>query len=66
VVFAGGMSSYFLAYKSDVGINRSSGIPPWERINPEEKQKLAVYRSKYQKIPEVEALREEIGSYTTK
>lgn len=57
-------SGYSLWQKSDVRLNRKGhASPPWEEIDPEKRQKLVTFNQKYQKIPELEALRKEIGSY---
>lgn len=56
-------SCYALYFKSDVRLNKYAESPPWERVNPEAPQKLITLNQKYQKIPELEALRKEIGSY---
>ena len=38
-------------------------LPPWERVNPEKQQKFMKIKQEYKKIPELEQLRKEIGSY---
>ncbi|XP_013794661.1 normal mucosa of esophagus-specific gene 1 protein-like [Limulus polyphemus] len=52
---------YALSQKSDVIINRKK-LPPWERVDPETPQKLFTVHQEYKKIPELEALKKEIGS----
>jgi len=60
-------SAYSLYQKSDVRLVRRGQIsPPWEEVDPEKVQKLYTINQKYQKIPELEALRKEIGSYKFK
>jgi len=57
-------SVYSLWQKSDVRLNRKGHTsPPWEEVDPEKRQKLVVFNTKYEKIPELEQLRKEIGSY---
>lgn len=55
---------YSLFQKSDVWINKkTTDIPPWEVVDPEKRSKLLTFNQKYQKIPELEQLRAEIGAY---
>lgn len=66
-----GMATAFSIYsvyqKPDVRLDRRSAIPPWEEVDPEKPQKLMDYNTgKYKKIPEIEQLRREIGSYQLK
>jgi hypothetical protein len=57
-------SIYALYQKSDVWINKkTTDIPPWEVVDPEKSAKFLTFNQKYQKIPELESLRAEIGSY---
>jgi len=57
-------SVYSLIHKSDVAVSRRQETPPWERVNIETPQKLWTMNIKYGKeSPEVQKLREEIGSY---
>lgn len=63
-VMAASYSVYSLWQKPDVRLNRKGHTsPPWEDVDPEKKQKLVVFNTKYEKIPELEQLRKEIGSY---
>jgi hypothetical protein len=57
--------TFYAAYqKSDVRLNKyKREEPPWEEVKPEERQKIITYNQKYQKIPELEKIRAEIGSY---
>ncbi|KAK3579582.1 hypothetical protein CHS0354_015351 [Potamilus streckersoni] len=56
--------SFYAAYtKPDVVINKSAEIPPFERIKPDQSVKLFQFNQKYEPIPELEALKKEIGSY---
>jgi hypothetical protein len=54
---------YALIQKSDIRLNKYAENPAYERVDPEKPQKLVTLNQKYQKIPELEALRKEIGSY---
>ncbi|GLT13010.1 hypothetical protein GCM10007928_52550 [Sulfitobacter porphyrae] len=55
---------YALVTKPDVRINKTSDLPPWERVAPTESRKFRIVnKSVYKPIPELEQLREEIGSY---
>ncbi|XP_076439257.1 normal mucosa of esophagus-specific gene 1 protein-like isoform X1 [Babylonia areolata] len=55
---------YSLATKPDVRVFKSSDLPPWERVQPTEARKLRVVNRKvYKPIPELEELKQEIGSY---
>jgi hypothetical protein len=55
---------YALYQKSDVWINKkTTDIPPWEVVDPEKSAKFLTFNQKYQKIPELEQLKAEIGSY---
>jgi len=55
---------YALATKPDVRLNKSSELPPWERVQPGEYRKMRVVNKDIYKIdPEVEKLRREIGSF---
>ncbi|KAL8562149.1 hypothetical protein ACOMHN_041984 [Nucella lapillus] len=55
---------YSLATKPDVRLVKSSELPPWERVLPTEPRKMHVVdRKMYQSNPELEQLRQEIGSY---
>jgi len=56
-------SVYAATCKNDVVINKKREIPPWERSHPERPSKLVTINQKYEKIPELEELRKEIGSY---
>jgi hypothetical protein len=57
-------SAYSLWQKPDVRLNKKGhASPPWEEVDPEQRQKLIVFNQQYQKIPELEQLRKEIGSY---
>ncbi|XP_064644876.1 normal mucosa of esophagus-specific gene 1 protein-like [Lineus longissimus] len=56
-------SVYAAVCKNDVVINKRNDIPPWERSHPEKPSKLITINQKYEKIPELEKLRKEIGSY---
>jgi hypothetical protein len=57
-------SLYSLYQKPDVMLAKSSRVvPPWEQVDPEKKQKFLTINMRYQKIPELEELRKEIGSY---
>jgi hypothetical protein len=57
-------SLYSLYQKPDVMLTKKNRItPPWEEVDPEKKQKLLTINMQYQKIPELDALRKEIGSY---
>jgi len=62
-VVAAAYSFYAMYQKPDVRLNKNAVHPPWERVNPETPQKFITLNTKYQKIPELEALRKEIGSY---
>ncbi|XP_076439258.1 uncharacterized protein LOC143278112 isoform X2 [Babylonia areolata] len=47
-----------------VRVFKSSDLPPWERVQPTEARKLRVVNRKvYKPIPELEELKQEIGSY---
>lgn len=59
-------SVYSVVQKPDVRLNRWALVPPWEEVDPEKAQRILTYKQKYQKIPEVEQLRREIGSYQVK
>ncbi|XP_076439226.1 normal mucosa of esophagus-specific gene 1 protein-like [Babylonia areolata] len=55
---------YALVTKPDVRVNKSSELPPWERVKPTEPRKMRVVnKDVYKPIPELEQLRREIGSY---
>lgn len=55
---------YALVTKPDVRINKSSELPPWERVGATESRKFRVVnKNVYKPIPELEQLRAEIGSY---
>uniref|UniRef100_A0A646QCF6 Normal mucosa of esophagus-specific 1 protein n=1 Tax=Hemiscolopendra marginata TaxID=943146 RepID=A0A646QCF6_9MYRI len=54
--------SIYCFTKSDVILDRSKA-PPWERINPEQPQKLLVVQQEYKKNPELEKLKREMGDY---
>lgn len=54
---------YSLYQKTDVRVFKKTELPPWERVNPEERQKLYTLKQEYKKIPELEQLKQEIGSY---
>jgi hypothetical protein len=54
---------YSVTTKTDVVVNKGQEVPPWEKVNPETPQKFLTFNQKYQKIPELEELRKEIGSY---
>ncbi|ESO06829.1 hypothetical protein HELRODRAFT_77178, partial [Helobdella robusta] len=56
---------YSLYQKPDVRLVKSSELPPWERVDPTKPQKLFTINGKYVPIPELEALKKEIGSYKT-
>jgi len=60
---ATGFTIYALYQKPDVSLVRSKQLQPFERVNPEQPQKLHTINLKYQKIDELEALKKEIGSY---
>ncbi|MCF8884065.1 NDUFA4 family protein [Erythrobacter sp. SN021] len=62
-VGAAAYSFYAIYQKPDVRLNKFADQPPWEKVNPEQPQKLVTLNQKYRKIPELEALRKEIGSY---
>lgn len=63
-VGATGYTFYAAYQKPDVRFNKYAEQPPWESVNPETPQKLVnLNPQKYKKIPELEALRKEIGSY---
>lgn len=66
--FACSMAAAYIGYslyqKSDVIVTKNSRVNhPWERVNPEQAQKLLTLNIKYEKNPELEALRKEIGSF---
>lgn len=63
VAMGASYSAYSLYQKSDVRLRKSSELPPWERVDPTQPQKLLTYRTKYEVNPELEKLRKEIGSY---
>ena len=44
-------------------INRRGLYQPYEYVDFEKPQKLVTINQKYEKIPELEALRKEIGSF---
>ncbi|XP_046334928.1 normal mucosa of esophagus-specific gene 1 protein-like [Haliotis cracherodii] len=54
---------YALYTKPDVRINKSDAVPPWEKVRATECRKMVTLNQKYIPIPELEKLREEIGSY---
>lgn len=54
---------YSVYQKPDVRLNKHSELPPWERVNPTTPQKLYSINQRWEKIPELEQLRKEIGSY---
>jgi hypothetical protein len=62
---AGGMAfmAYSLYQKPDVRVNKWTEHPPWERVNPETPQKLITINQIYERNPQLEDLRREIGSY---
>jgi len=61
---AGAYSVYAIYQKPDVRLNKKSKeLPPWEEVNPQQSQKLMTINQKWERIPELEKLRHEIGSY---
>ncbi|KAK7095744.1 hypothetical protein V1264_005113 [Littorina saxatilis] len=63
-VGAAGYVAYALTTKPDVRFNKSSELPPWERVRPNESRKMRVVnRSVYRADPEVQQLRDEINSF---
>ncbi|CAD5123310.1 DgyrCDS11666 [Dimorphilus gyrociliatus] len=56
-------SIYAVATKSDVRVNKTKAVAPWEEVNPNVPQKLLTLNQKYAENAELEALRKEIGSY---
>jgi len=56
-------TGYMLATKPDVRVNKRSDVAPWEKVDPEKAQKMYTIHTKYQRNPELDALRKEIGSY---
>lgn len=62
-VGAASFMAYALATKPDVRVNKSSDLPPWERVKATEPRKMVVMNQKYLPIPELEKLKKEIGSY---
>jgi len=57
---------YALYQKSDVVVNKTAHKEEaalWERVNPEQSQKLLTFNIKYRRNEELENLRKEIGSY---
>ncbi|KAK7095746.1 normal mucosa of esophagus-specific gene 1 protein-like isoform X2 [Littorina saxatilis] len=63
-VGAAGFVTYALTTKPDVRINKSSELPPWERVRPDESRKMRVVKaSVYRADPEVQKLRDEINSF---
>lgn len=63
-VLGAAYSVYALYQKPDVRLNKKTKeLPPWEEVNPEARQKLLTFNQKYEKIPELDNLRREIGSY---
>jgi hypothetical protein len=59
-----GFTIYAAYQKTDVRLNKYKRVePPWEEVNPEERQKLVTYNQTYNKIPDLEKIRSEIGSY---
>lgn len=38
-------SIYAIATKSDVRVNKSKGVAPWEEVNPNVPQKVSIYRN---------------------
>lgn len=66
VVGAAAFTFYAAWQKPDVRLNKykRDEQPPWEEVNPEQPQKLINYKQTYNRIPELDKLREEIGSYS--
>jgi hypothetical protein len=60
----GGMAVGAIAYsmykKSDVKINRSNDSIPWEHVDASKPQKLVTIKQKWEPIPEVERMKEEL------
>ncbi|KAK6166795.1 hypothetical protein SNE40_023415 [Patella caerulea] len=63
VIGCGAYMAYALITKPDVRINKSSELPPWERVAPTERRKFFVINEKYQENEELSKLRKEIGSF---
>jgi hypothetical protein len=56
-------SIYSLYQKPDVRVNKKVDVAPWEQVDPEKTHKFLTFKQKHEKIPELEQLRKEIGSY---
>eukprot|EP00914_Ancora_sagittata_P033354 GHVO01067224.1.p1 GENE.GHVO01067224.1~~GHVO01067224.1.p1 ORF type:complete len:104 (+),score=14.72 GHVO01067224.1:114-425(+) len=56
-----GIIAYSMYQKSDVKINRMDEKAPWEKVDSSQPQKLVSIKQKWEKIPEVEALKKDMS-----
>ncbi len=61
-VMATGFGTYSILKKPDVALFKESNPRPWERIDPEKRQKLLTLHQEYKVNPAIEKLKREIGS----
>ncbi|XP_006813435.1 normal mucosa of esophagus-specific gene 1 protein-like [Saccoglossus kowalevskii] len=61
-VMAGSYITYAVFTKSDVVVNKSGNPWPWQNVDSSKPQKLITVQQAYKPIPELEALRRDIGS----
>ncbi|XP_041356248.1 normal mucosa of esophagus-specific gene 1 protein-like [Gigantopelta aegis] len=54
---------YAITTKPDVRVNKKTDQPPWEKVKGNQSTKMMNINQQYQEIPELQKLRDEIGSY---